>query len=935
VNLAFLRLCAPAFVGILATLVAAPGQLRAQSVPTGNLSGTTVDAQQLPAGGVALQISGPVTVRFTTDAGGRFSAVIPAGVYRIIATRAGFQSTEQDDVVIVAGTSTMTSIMLQPSSFSSLRTIGRVSTVVNARNAINTTSAAIATITGDSIVAQGQTTVNRALDEIPGVSIGVGDGFSGDQIANGASPLVTGVPTIRGGLPYETASLIDGHPISIGVYGTFNPAILSPYLLQDVEVVKGPGASAPNINYAIGGTINFRTLEPTRQPHQSLNLGIDQFGGQTMNVRATGTLADKFGYAVDYAATGTQGPDRAYDPEDPLNLATGAIINGQVACGSAAAQAAGACFPSVVPTNTNFQAASNLTAPLLLCCPNIPLNSYSRHELVKLRYSFTPTTSLTVSYLGAQLRGSALAADLFLFPSYFFGPPAGYNSSVYPSGFPTFQNLQGPSELDNNSNLYQADFRTALGPVSLNARYYISADNIANLESGEGPTPGTATFTGLLYGGVPLGNDATPTIFTGQPGVVTLENAYSAVRTYDVLHGYTVEADLPTGNNILSLSYDYVHTQSASDDQTSFGDTVFVYPGSGQSFNTIMLRDQATFGRLQATLSNYTINYTDRYTQDNGVTFDSSTHAYDAPRLALAYRASPNTSLRASTGFSIAPPYIQLLTNQSAPGPDRTPPTLFSVSANAGDLAPETAFGFDAGADHRINDTVISLDIYQTLLRNQFLSTTALTGTYTAPPGNPYGAIGTYPLYTTQTQNLGHARYAGIELAIHRDPAFGWGYKMQGYLQRAYAYDLPAGFYNTASGPYTANLGILEGQNYQATGQGYNSLSQARIPYSGGYGELNYRFRNNGYFLAGITYYGPNNPYNEPPFGVVNASLTEPLTKNISLRLASTNVTNAYSAFQYNIYGGIPTPLANGNLGYTAANVIGPSNTSLSVRIAF
>jgi outer membrane receptor protein involved in Fe transport len=853
-------------------------------------------------------------------------------VYRIVATRAGFQTTESDDVVVAPGALTTSAITLTPSSFSSLRDIGRVTTTANARNAINTSTAAVATISGDSIVAQGQTTVNRALDEIPGVSIGVGDGFSGDQIANGASPLVTGVPTIRGGLPYETASLIDGHPISIGVYGTFNPAILSPYLLQNVEVVKGPGASAPNINYAIGGTINFRTLEPTRQAHQSFDLGVDQFGGQTLNVRATGT-AGKLGYALDYAATGTQGPDRGYSPEDPLNLSTGALINGQVACGNPLA--AGGCYPSVVPVSTNFQAASNLTAPLLLCCQNIPLNSYTRHELVKLRYNFTPSTSLTVSYLGAQLRGSAFAADLFLFPSYFFGPPAGYSSTVYPSGYPTFQNLQGPSELDNNSNLYQADFRTALGPVSLNARYYVSGDNVANLQYGSGPTPGSQTITGQLYGGVPLGNDLTPTIFTGQTGVVTLQNAYVGTRTYDVLHGYTIEADLPTGNNVLSLSYDYVHTQSAGDTQTSFGDTVLVYPGSGQTFNTIMLRDQMTFGRLSATLSNYAINYTDRYTQDSGLTFDTSTHAYDAPRLALAYRASPNTSLRASAGFSIAPPYIQLLTNQSAPQPDRTPPTLFSVSANAGDVAPETSFGFDAGADHRVGrDTVVSLDVYQTLLRNQFLSTTALTGTYTAPAGNPYGAIGSYPLYTTQTQNLGHSRYAGIELAIHRDPAFGWGYRLQGYVQRAYAYDLPAGFYDTASGPYTANLGILEGQNYQATGQGYNSLSQARIPYSGGYGELNYRFRNNGYFLAGITYYGPNNPYNEPAFGVVNMSLTEPVSKNVSLRLATTNFTNAYSAFQYNIYGGIPTPLANGNLGYTAGNVVGPSNTSLTLSVA-
>jgi len=62
---------------------------------------------------------------------------------------------------------------------------------------------------------------------------------------------------------------------------------------------------------------------------------------------------------------------------------------------------------------------------------------------------------------------------------------------------------------------------------------------------------------------------------------------------------------------------------------------------------------------------------------------------------------------------------------------------------------------------------------------------------------------------------------------------------------------------------------------------------------------------------------------------VMNASFRQPITKHSYLQLAVSNLTNAYSAFQYNIYGGVPTPLVNGQLGYTAGNVIGPSTTSL------
>jgi len=336
---------------------------------------------------------------------------------------------------------------------------------------------------------------------------------------------------------------------------------------------------------------------------------------------------------------------------------------------------------------------------------------------------------------------------------------------------------------------------------------------------------------------------------------------------------------------------------------------------------------------LEATLSNYVISYKDRYTQDNAASFVSSTHAYDAPRLALAWRPDRDLAVRGSTGFSIAPPYIDLLTNQSSPVSNRTPPTSFLETGNAGDVAPETAFGFDFGFDQRVRGAVFSTDIYETTLRNQFLSTQSLNGTYTPPANNPYGATGSYPLFVTQTRNLGHSRYEGFELAIHHDPIIGPGYRLQGYLQRSYAYDLPAGFYDTASGKNTANLGIFPNENFQTTGQGYNGQSQSRVPYSGGYGEFNYRFRSGAFGLLGITYYGPNNQYNEPAFGVVNASFRQPITKRAALQLSVSNLTNAYSAFQYNIYGGIPAPLVNGQLGYTAGNVIGPSTTSLLLHL--
>ena len=633
---------------VIALFAAAPGGAQntsgappqpAAAAATGSFEGAITDAQQHPVAGVSIVISGPAARAATTDSAGSFAIDgLPAGVYRVNVTKAGFTPVT-DTATVIAGSITNSKLQLAAASFSSIKQIGRVAATSNAANALNTSTASVATVGGSTFIEQGQLNVDRTLNELPGVVIGVGSGFAGDQIANGASPLVTGIPQLRGALPYETASLIDGHPISIGVYGTFNPAFINPYMLQDVEIVKGPGASAPNINYAIGGTVNFRTLEPTRTAQQSFDAGIDQFGGQNANVRATGTVANgRIGYAFDYATQGTPGFDRGWDPLDPLNLSNGAIVNGRVACGNPAA--AGGCFPSVVPTNTNFAAASNLTAPLVICCPQTPMESSARNELAKIRYAFTPSTSLTLSFLGGQTRGSAFAADLFTFPSYFFGPPAGYTGSL-PAGADTFQNQQGDSQLATNANLYQAEFHTTAGPATVSARYYAAAVNTGNLEYGQGPTPGEGTFTGLLYGGVPLGNDLTPTFFSGTPGTVTLLNSYLGVRTKDKLNGFTVEADLPSGNNVYSASYDTVATQSSA--ATIFSipaeNVITVPPGSGQKFTTVMLRGQfALTSNATATLSNYATSYTDHFTQDFGATFLDSTHAYDAPRLALARR---------------------------------------------------------------------------------------------------------------------------------------------------------------------------------------------------------------------------------------------------------------------------------------------------------
>src|SRR5579884_84898 len=225
----------------------------AQNVPAASapVTGLVTDTSGTPVAGATITLTGPQSYTATSDAHGQYTvpAVVP-GIYTVTVTRAGFQTGREDDFAVVAGT-----------------------------------PASVNVVTTQAFIDQGQLQVRNVLNEQPGLVISL-PATSG----NGAAPGAITFPNIRGGLSFETASLIDGHPVSVGAYGDYVTTFLSPYVLGSIELVKGPGALAPEVNYAIGGTVNFRTLDPTRTPSGYETFGIDSFGGQFSNVGYSNTF---------------------------------------------------------------------------------------------------------------------------------------------------------------------------------------------------------------------------------------------------------------------------------------------------------------------------------------------------------------------------------------------------------------------------------------------------------------------------------------------------------------------------------------------------------------------------------------------------------------------------------------------------------------------
>ncbi|MBV9439636.1 MAG: carboxypeptidase regulatory-like domain-containing protein, partial [Candidatus Eremiobacteraeota bacterium] len=320
---------------MLAAIVGGPlstapafAQNTASGTATSTVSGVATDSSGAPLGGVSLRFRGPAEYTATTDANGRYSIPVAPGVYSVTATKTGYTTVTEQDFAVVAGQPATLGVQLaQATLTTTLQTIGRVTTR-SSRSTFNATPASQQIVTAQTFQDQGQQQVQRVLDQTPGIVID----HPGTSATN-ASPGAITFPSIRGGLGFETASLIDGHPLAVGNFGDYVTTFLNSDLLQSVELVKGPGASLDQINYAINGAVNFRTLDvPTRATGQ-LKFGVDSFNGTFSNFRYGNTaLGGKLQYMFDYAIVGTPGP--MYNVPAPTTVSSGVLINGQAQSGS-------------------------------------------------------------------------------------------------------------------------------------------------------------------------------------------------------------------------------------------------------------------------------------------------------------------------------------------------------------------------------------------------------------------------------------------------------------------------------------------------------------------------------------------------------------------------------------------------------------------------
>jgi hypothetical protein len=304
-------LCATLVCAFLTPAVAARAQAGA------SIAGSVLDAATgVGISGALVRLVGADT-HTTTDARGRFSlSVLRPGSYRLSVQRDGYQPAVSPLVQTASLPLTLTLVRASEG----LHVIAVTSTSRAA--SLQRSSTYTVTLNNEQLLRDGIVRVADALRGLPGVN----NGITGDTAALGDDVNLD----IRGIGETETIAALDGHPIGYGIKGGYNYQLSPVFPFRNTEVLYGSGGSDILGVDAIGGIVNFQTLDPTPSAQVAATQGYGTFGRLASSMSATGS-AGKLGYALAYGVAGLDGPFRndsfyqpgaAFDASAPVGSST-------------------------------------------------------------------------------------------------------------------------------------------------------------------------------------------------------------------------------------------------------------------------------------------------------------------------------------------------------------------------------------------------------------------------------------------------------------------------------------------------------------------------------------------------------------------------------------------------------------------------------------
>ena len=290
---------------VYATVMTAP----AMAATTGAITGSVHDVNGVAVAGADVSIAGPARATKSTDAKGAFAFNdIPPGLYTVLVSKAGYTIARNDGVAVFIGETETLAVTLTaslvlfaaddcdafaPTHPASRRSIRPARRSTRSRAACSRIKAASRS--------------RRCSTKRPA--------FSPRRIPRATAIRATAPRPARrrrrrfaARCPTKRSRSSTVTPFRSVRRERFRRTSSTRFCSTDVEIVKGPGSMPAEINYAINGTVNYRTLEPTPQNKFSGAFGVDKWGGVSTGFKATGSTKNhKIEYAAGYVTDGAPG----------------------------------------------------------------------------------------------------------------------------------------------------------------------------------------------------------------------------------------------------------------------------------------------------------------------------------------------------------------------------------------------------------------------------------------------------------------------------------------------------------------------------------------------------------------------------------------------------------------------------------------------------
>jgi outer membrane receptor protein involved in Fe transport len=900
----------------------------AQATTAATLVGSVKDDTGAAVVGAHVSVSGPAKLSATTDGNGLFTITAPPGIYSISIERNGYGPVSLNEVTVAAGSSTPINAVMSQNSLSTLRTIGSVATTASRGSQINTGTATQTYLSAQAFSNLPSPQINQVIEHAPDVTLQ----------HMGSQPDTTIV--VGAVQPYETQILIDGHPFANGQNGAWSSQYFPSYIIGGFETQSGPGNTTPFANLAVGGTANIQTIGFTKKNHTTLTYGVDNFASQATDITSTGSFG-KLDYAIALGSAGQNnnltGTTQYLISPDSNNHAT--IVD-------------------ALSGNGNF---------------------YNKGEVLKLKYDFTPTTSLEVGFVGAwggyNPQGSAWASYYGQQtveackqgnPNVCTNPAENYLIGKNITGYTWYTG----GWIYNNQNLYDAEFRTSLGNTTILIRPYIAdvapENNVLTVGAGQNYYPsffgpaGSAQFangTPITLGTNNLGQSTITgngTTVVANGAATSCEGSYGNVAspsgtytvagnnqfqcygsiftTYeqDKLYGATTSIIQPLGNNgLLNFTYDF-HGQSTY--ANIFDPTIQVaVPFTAERYSTFSLTGvihpvdalAVNFGLYDTT---WTVSGTQpEIVNGNTVTDANGNTVLQAlgrsvtkldPKLGLVFHPNSSLAVRFATGGAATFPFPAQISGL---------PTYQSPAVSLG--APFANGGTLIEKNPNLNPETswaYSLGFDYKFKNNSLLS---LDAVQTIVHGVFEQLAEAVPVNVSNPVIPSIPNLEGIFLPFN---AANLNSKSL-ILKYDYAPRVGLGFNVSAAANSVVVNGLtpnlyapgspgLPVNGVQVCGNGTTAPGITTcIPYLQGYGQFTYAFKDGGFMGLGTQYFGKNNSYFSPPFAQVDLVARKPVRKYLDVQLSIANLlnTNTYGTSKAIPGAGVPLVAATTNTSFS------------------